>query len=203
MKSNEFYEIVEQFQDVFTNHGYRRKGKNKYTFLENYRLEFVLNKWDWIDGYGWKFFIKIIDKRYEDERGIFDYNGYLEIRPSRIQDDGVVSDRSLKEHYDRTPENVKKAFYNDEGISFYNKSDLEDLLKELLPKILTYALEWAKNKDADSTAVPRERTKPNLSDVHNVHKKAQEIDQILADKYPEVELKEERWVTDTDDKTEK
>ena len=169
IKSSDFYTELNKFNDLLVEHEFARVSDGVYK-NDLMRLEFILNKWGWDDDNGWGFMIRAIDPRYEDEVGIFDWSGALDITPSNISID-------LKDLYKGQPTGLLKTLENDQYIPFYTLENLNSVLKIVMPVVLKQLSEWGKKQK--NTNFNGTRQKIDAEDQASVK---QELDDLFGTK---------------------
>lgn len=137
IKTKDFYKSLNECEKIFKQYGFRKDKEGSYS-RNSFKLIFQLNKWGWDDENGWGFFMRAIDERYEDEYGIFDWNGTLDITPSTL---GLDHETTLKLYKDQ-PLGVREVFHNGQWISFYDQGHLDRVLAYVLPKALEMTVKW-------------------------------------------------------------
>jgi hypothetical protein len=147
MKAEDFYSTLEKFEPLFKESGLKKKTRSVYVLPNNVRLQFILNKWGWIEDEGWGFIVRLSDLNKTDKYGnVLGWDNELDLKPHILVKEKLLSQKEIKELSEGQPAKVINDFKDGWWYTFYDQKHLFDLLDKTLPIILGVALQWAKER---------------------------------------------------------
>jgi hypothetical protein len=173
MKAKDFYKLLNKYNDAFSEHGFTKDRNGLYS-RPGFKLMVQLNKWGWDDVNGWGFFIRVIDTRYEDEYGIFNWSGTLDITPQTL----ALDTKTIARLYKDQPQEVIKTFQDGQWISFHDIDHANKVLSRLLPAALEMVAKWVSIQEQTIFTDKRESQKSAKGQKEEIE---QELKRIFDD----------------------
>ena len=141
LKAPEFYQIFREYDAPLIEAGFKRKAKNKYAHPEEVMITVVLNKWGWIDDFGWGFLLRFEDVKDIDKTLHGQPRKMLDIHNGTLESRGYIPLEELKHLYQAYEKTHPKFYrYIENGwIYFYDAENLRYMLKSVMPTVGTFA----------------------------------------------------------------
>lgn len=143
MQAKDFYTTLNNFVPLLKNVGLVKQSKNTYILPQNVKLQFMLDKWGWLQDKGWRFDVRLHDlKKAVPPYGNILPEDSLDLTPHYLLDHNLLDKQSLEQHYSLLPRGVVEENDFSSWYKFYGVDDLHTLLKLVLPIILEQAKTW-------------------------------------------------------------
>lgn len=184
MKTSDFYKILNEYNNLFKEYGFKRK-KNAYVTDNDVSLKFLQDKWGWDEEYGASFMIRLFDDKQVDEYGnVLNYAlDTLDIFPETLIKNKLLEHNDFKKIYAGYPpklfERIDSAWY-----SYYDSKHLRQLLNAILRPILIVGSDWASNREVERSKPRPPRKKRTKAEIEKIRREAEDVlDQITKEAF--------------------